>query len=54
MLRSAKLPKSFWEEAVHTTAYLINRCPSAALNFKVPEEVCLGVVTNLAMWLMLM
>ena len=43
MLISANLPKSFWGEAVNTAVYLINRCPSAALEFKVPEEVWCGV-----------
>ena len=39
MLLSARLPKSFWGEAVHIATSLINRCPSTALNFKVPEEM---------------
>ena len=42
MLLSAKLPKSFWGEAVNTAAYLINRSPSTTLGFKVPEEVWSG------------
>ena len=42
MLISAGLPKAFWVEAVSTTAYLINRCPSTTLNFKTLEEVWLG------------
>lgn len=42
MLVSAGLPKVFWAEAVTTAAYLINRCPSTALNFKTPEEVWSG------------
>ena len=46
LLLSAKLPKSFWGEAVHTTAYLINRSPSATLDFKVPEEVWTYVAPN--------
>ena len=36
MLISARLPKVFWAEAVTTATYLINRCSSAALNFKTP------------------
>ncbi|OAE23043.1 hypothetical protein AXG93_3571s1060 [Marchantia polymorpha subsp. ruderalis] len=32
MLFEAGLPKRFWEEAVNTAAYLINRCTSVALN----------------------
>ena len=43
MLLSANLPKSFWGEAVNTAVYPINRCPSTALNFKVPDEVWCGV-----------
>ena len=39
MLRTAKLPKSFWGAAVLTTCYLINRSPSASLEFDVPEKV---------------
>ncbi|GAB2294632.1 hypothetical protein Dimus_038312 [Dionaea muscipula] len=36
MLTMAKLPKSFWGEVVLTVCYLINRAPSAPLNFEVP------------------
>ena len=39
MLISAGLPKVFWAEAVTTAAFFINRCPSTALNFKIPEEI---------------
>ncbi|OAE25191.1 hypothetical protein AXG93_925s1020 [Marchantia polymorpha subsp. ruderalis] len=42
MLFEAGLPKRFWEEAVNTTAYLINRCPSMALNCKTSKEVWNG------------
>ena len=38
MLFNAGLPKTFWEEAVMTAAYLVNRCPSSAIEFKTPEE----------------
>ena len=43
MLVSANLPKKFWGEVVNTIVYLINKCLSAALNFKVPDEVWNGV-----------
>ena len=42
MLLSAKLPKIFWAEAIMTAVYLINKCPSTALNFKTPEEIWSG------------
>ena len=38
MLSNAKLPTSFWAEAVNTAVYLINRCPSSAIEFKTPME----------------
>lgn len=31
MLFEANLPVSFWAEAISTTAYIVNRCPSKAL-----------------------
>uniref|UniRef100_A0A2N9J1S8 Integrase catalytic domain-containing protein n=1 Tax=Fagus sylvatica TaxID=28930 RepID=A0A2N9J1S8_FAGSY len=42
MLRMAKLPKSFWAEAVQTAWYLINRSPSVPLDFDIPERVWTG------------
>ncbi|CAH9079859.1 unnamed protein product [Cuscuta europaea] len=42
MLNVAKLPKSFWGEAVNTACYLINRSPSVPLNFEVPERLWTG------------
>jgi transposase InsO family protein len=42
MLRMAKLPKSFWAEAVQTVCYLINRSPSVPLDFDIPERVWTG------------
>ena len=42
MLLSAGLPKTFWGEAANTTTYLINRCPSSALDFKTPMEAWSG------------
>ena len=39
MLRMAKLPKTFWGEAVRTACYLINRNPSVSLEFDIPKRV---------------
>ena len=39
MVSDAKLPKSFWAEAMHTTIDLINIFPSASLDDDVPERV---------------
>ena len=33
------LPKAFWADAVNTAVYLINRCPSVPLEYRLPEEV---------------
>ena len=37
-----ELPKTFWVDAVSTTAYLINKGSSVPLGFKIPEEVWTG------------
>ena len=42
MMLEVGVPKRFWGEAVNTVAYLVNRCPLAALDFKTPEEVWIG------------
>ena len=39
MLSDAKLPKSFWVEAIHTIVDLINLSPSDPLDDDVPERV---------------
>ena len=39
MLIHAKLPKAFWAEAVMTACYLINRCPSTAIELKTPMQL---------------
>ncbi|GJS78909.1 retrovirus-related pol polyprotein from transposon TNT 1-94 [Tanacetum coccineum] len=38
MLKSKKMPKEFWAEAVDCTVYLLNRCPSKSLANKTPQE----------------
>ena len=42
MLSNAKLPNSFWGEAMRTAVDLINLFPSVPLNYDVPERVWTG------------
>ena len=42
MLSMARLPKPFWDEAVHTTCYLIKISPSVPLKFMAQEKVWSG------------
>ncbi|CAM8956547.1 unnamed protein product [Rhodiola kirilowii] len=42
MLISSGFKPSVWGEAVHTAAYLINRSPCSAIDFKTPQEKCSG------------
>ena len=39
MLRGKNLPKALWREAVVTTTYVLNRCPTQQLKNQVPEVV---------------
>ena len=48
MLFSANLSKHLWADAVTTAAYLINRSPSTALNFKTPQEAWSGKTPDLS------
>jgi hypothetical protein len=42
MLKSKKLPKKFWAEAVQCAIYVQNRCPHASLEDKTPQEAWSG------------
>ncbi|KAG8474810.1 hypothetical protein CXB51_031511 [Gossypium anomalum] len=42
MLKSEKMPKEFWAEAVQCAIYVQNRCPHAKLNDKTPQEAWSG------------
>ncbi|KAL3534113.1 hypothetical protein ACH5RR_002574 [Cinchona calisaya] len=42
MVSNAKLTNDFWAEAISTACCIVNRVPSAPMNFKTPEEVWLG------------
>lgn len=38
MLSHSGLPRVFWAEATHTAVTLINKTPSSAINFKIPDK----------------
>ena len=42
MLHDKGLPKTFWAEAVSTTIYLLNRCPTKAVWNRTPFEAWSG------------
>lgn len=42
MLYEKGLPKTFWAEAVYTAVYLLNRCPTKAVQNKTPIEAWSG------------
>lgn len=47
-LKNAKegMPKKFWGEAVTTAPHMINKSPSSAIDYKVPDELWYGVSSN--------
>ena len=42
MLEEKRIPKTFWAEAVYTAVYLLNRCPTKAVQNKTPIEAWSG------------
>jgi len=38
MLKEKNMPNNFWVEAVYTTVYILNRCPTKAVQDKTPIE----------------
>ena len=40
------VPKTYWEEAILTTTFLINRMPSRVIDFKSPVDVLLKFFPN--------
>jgi len=46
MLIQAKLPSSFWAEAIATATYIRNRCPSKTLNNRTPFEKWMGKIPD--------
>lgn len=48
MLSESGLELKFWAEAVSTSVYLINRLPSSALDFKIPEQMWTSIAPDLS------
>ncbi|KAF3638656.1 hypothetical protein FXO37_24275 [Capsicum annuum] len=46
MISNVGLTNAFWAEAISTTCYIINRAPSAPLNFKTPKEIWSDTLAN--------
>ena len=42
MRLNAGLPKAFWAETVNRASFIINKCPSSVIDFKIPKEVWSG------------
>lgn len=47
LILNSRLDKSFWAEAVSTAAYIINRSPTKALDYKTPYEKWSGKKPNI-------
>ena len=43
MLSEKKMPKTFWAEAATWSVHILNRCPTLAVENKMPEEAWSGV-----------
>ena len=48
MLNEKSMPHCFWVDGVATAIYLINRCPTAGIYSKTPEEVWSGKKPDLS------
>jgi len=42
MMQEKNLPSTFWAEAIYTSVYLLNRCPTKAVENKTPFEAWSG------------
>jgi len=42
MLKEKGMPNTFWAEAVYTAVYILNRCPTKAVQDKTPIEAWSG------------
>ena len=43
MLAAKHFPNEYWGEAVATTVYIMNRCPTKSVKNKVPQEARTGM-----------
>ncbi|KAL0793897.1 hypothetical protein Bca101_065274 [Brassica carinata] len=48
MLSESGLEKKFWAEAASTSVYVINRLPSSAIDFKIPEAMWTSALPDLS------
>jgi len=48
MLKENGLPHSFWGEAVTSTTYILNRCPTKKFEAVVPEKIWTGLKPNVS------
>ena len=48
MLKSKKMPKEFWAEAIDCAIYLLNRCPTRSVQDKTPQEAWGGIKPNIS------
>jgi hypothetical protein len=48
MLKTKKMPKDFWPEAVDCAIYLPNRCPTKGMNDITPQEAWNGRKPNVS------
>lgn len=48
LLKGSNLPTEFWAEAVATSVYLINCCPTQAVEDKTPYEMWHGEKPNVS------
>jgi hypothetical protein len=48
MIRAQGLDLEFWAEAMNTTVYIKNRCPTKALEAKTPQEAWIGRKPNVS------
>ena len=48
MMNEKNLPKWYWEEAVNTAVYLMNRCPTSGVHNVTPHEKFFGKKSDLS------